>query len=238
MSGSSADTLSLRQTAIAAILRQTHFFANISPDDMASVVDCCVTKKLAKGETLFREGQSSEGFYIVQSGAINVYRITPDGKEQIICVLNAPDTFAEVTMATTESYPANAVALEPSQVILVQKNRFLDLLLHKPKLSLQMLASMSLHLKHLVQTIQDIKGRQIEYRLADWVFKHAPNPEPGRPVAFNLPVSKKILAGQLGVTSETLSRTFGKFRNEGLIHLEGSRIEILEFDGLNAYLEG
>lgn len=237
MPGSSADTLSLRQTAIAAILRQTHFFANISSEDMASVVECCVTKKLSKGETLFREGQASEGFYIVQSGAINVYRITPDGKEQIICVFKAPDTFAEATMATTESYPANAVALEASQVILVLKSRFLELILHKPKLSLQMIASMSLHLKHLVQTIQDIKGRQIEYRLADWIFKNAPEPVAGQPVVFNLPVSKKILAGQLGVTSETLSRTFAKFRKEKLIRLDGSLIEILEFDGLDAYLQ-
>lgn len=237
MSSSSADTLSLRQTAIAAILRQTHFFANLSSEDMLSVIECCVTKKLAKGETLFCEGQVSEGFYVVQSGAINVYKITPDGREQIICVFNAPDTLAEVTMATTESYPANAVALEPSQVILVLKKRFLDLILRKPKLSLQMLASMSLHLKHLVQMIQDIKGRQIEYRLVDWIFKHAPDPMPGKPLAFNLPVSKKILAGQLGVTSETLSRTFAKFRKENLIQLDGSRLEILEFDGLNAYLD-
>ncbi len=238
MSGSTPDTLSLRQTAIAAILRQTHFFANLTSEDMASVVECCVTKKLAKGESLFSEGQVSEGFYVVQSGAINVHKITPDGREQIICVFHAPDTFAEVTLATTESYPANAVALEPSQVILVLKNRFLDLILRKPKLSLQMLASMSLHLKHLVQTIQDIKGRQIEYRLVDWIFKHAPEPKPGQPVAFDLPVSKKILAGQLGVTSETLSRTFAKFRKEKLIQLDGSRLEIVEFDGLNAYLQG
>jgi CRP/FNR family transcriptional regulator len=237
MSRFSTDTPSLRQTAIAAILRQTHLFANLPPEDMASVVECCVIKNLQKGESLFREGQNSEGFYIVQSGAINVYRITPDGREQIICVFNPPDTFAEVTLATTETYPANAVALEPSQVILLQKNRFRDLILRHPKLSLQMIASMSLHLKHLVQTIQDIKGRQIEYRLADWLLKQAPDPIQGRALEFTLPISKKILDGQLGVTSETLSRTFAKFRKEQLICLDGSRIEILGREGLQAYLE-
>jgi len=229
--------LSLRQTAIAAILRQTHLFANLPSEDMASVVECCVTKNLQKGEVLFREGQNSEGFYIVQSGAINVYRITPDGREQIICIFNPPDTFAEVTMATTETYPADAVALEPSQVILVKKNRFRELILQKPQLSLQMIASMSLHLKHLVQSIQDIKGRQIEYRLADWLLKQAPEPVHGKPVKFRLPVPKKVLAGQLGVTSETLSRTFAKFRNEALIRIDGSQIELLQFEGLHAYLE-
>lgn len=237
MSHSPSDTLSLRQTAIAAILRQTHLFANLPSEDMASVVGCCVTKSLQKGEVLFREGQHAEGFYIVQSGAINVYRITPDGREQIICIFNSPDTFAEVTLATTESYPADAVALEPSQVILVKKSRFRELILQKPQLSLQMIASMSMHLKHLVQSIQDIKGRQIEYRLADWLLKQIPEPIHGKPIEIRLPVSKKVLAGQLGVTSETLSRTFAKFRNEALIRLDGSKIEILQYEGLQAYRE-
>lgn len=212
-------------------------FADLPSDDIEAVSECCVTRKLAKGESLFREGQPAEGFYVVQSGAINVFRITPDGREQIICVFRSPDSFAEVTLATIEAYPANAVALQPSQVILVQKNRFRDLILRKPKLSLHMIASMSIHLKHLVQSIQDIKGRQIEYRLADWLIRQAPEPIVGKPLEFELPVSKKILAGQLGVTSETLSRTFARFRKEALIHLNGSRIEILQFTGLKAYLD-
>ena len=112
MSGSSADTLSLRQTAIAAILRQTHFFANISSEDMASVVNCCVTKKLAKGETLFREGQSSEGFYIVQSGAINVYRITPD--VLLMTVLLAWDVVDEERQSR-QSRPGSARRRPPSK---------------------------------------------------------------------------------------------------------------------------
>lgn len=237
MSNFSVNSLSHRRIAIASILRQTHMFANLLEDDMAEVVDCCIIRKLEKGETLFHEGQKSEGFYIVQSGAINVFRVTPDGREQIICVFNPPDTFAEVTLATTETYPADAVALEPSQVIMVEKNRFRDLVLRNSKLSLQMIASMSLHLKHLVQSLQDLKGRQIEYRLADWLLKQAPEPVAGQPLQFKLPVTKKVLAGQLGVTSETLSRTFAHFRAKHLIRMDGALVEILEFQGLHAYLE-
>lgn len=234
---SANDSNNFRQAAIVATLRQTHMFADLSSDDINTVAEGCVIRKLSKGETLFREGQKADGFYIAQTGAINVFRLTPDGREQIICIFRAPESFAEVTLATIETYPANAVALESSQVILVKKSFFLELLMHKPKLTLHMIASMSLHLKHLVQTIQDIKGRQIEYRLADWLLRQVPEPIKGRPLIFTLPVSKKVLAGQLGVTSETLSRTFARFRKEGLIRIDGSRIELLQFEGLNAYLE-
>lgn len=159
------------------------------------------------------------------------------GREQIICIFRAPESFAEATLATVESYPANAVALEPSQVIVVNKARFIELIRRRPELSLHMLGSMSLHLKHLVQSLQGIKSRQIEYRLADWLLRQTPPAATGGQGVCELPMTKKVLAGQLGVTSETLSRTFARFRKEGLIVVEGARVQLLNPAGLRAYAD-
>ena len=228
------DTFSaLRRTALISTLRQSRMFADLSSENLEAVAGVCTLKSLEKGEMLFREGDKAEGFYVLQTGAISVFKITPDGREQIICVFRPPESFAEVTLATLEAYPANGVALENSKVILVQRTGFRDLICRKPELSLHMLASMSLHLKHLVQTLQDYKGRQIEGRLADWLLKHSP---PGAE-SFELPVTKKNLAGQLGVTSETLSRTFARFRDEGLIRVEGPRVHLLNLARLRAYID-
>jgi CRP/FNR family transcriptional regulator, dissimilatory nitrate respiration regulator len=229
----SADSFqTLRRTALIGTLRQSRMFADLSSENLDAVAAVCSLKSLDKGETLFREGDKAEGFYVLQTGAISVFKITPDGREQIICVFRPPESFAEVTLATLEAYPANGMALENSKVILVQRAGFRDLICRKPELSLHMLASMSLHLKHLVQTLQDYKGRQIEGRLADWLLRHAP----ANAAAFDLPVTKKNLAGQLGVTSETLSRTFARFRDEGLIRVEGPRIHLLNSNGLRVYI--
>jgi CRP-like cAMP-binding protein len=228
---------SSRQIAISASLRQSRMFATLAPGDLAAVADGCSLRSLQKGEILFREGEKAEGFYVMQTGSVSIFRLTADGREQIICVFRPPESFAEVTLATVESYPANAVALETSQVIVVNKNRFRDLIRRQPELSLHMLGSMSIHLKHLVQSLQDIKGRQIEHRLADWLMHQAPGGAVGCPVAFELPITKKVLAGQLGVTSETLSRTFARFRTEGLIIVEGSHVQIVNSAGLRAYVE-
>jgi len=226
-----------RQTAIIATLRRSRMFTNLSSEDIAAVAEGCVTRVLQKGEAVFHEGDKSEGFYVVQTGAVSIYRLTPDGREQIICVFRAPESFAEGTLATIESYPANAVALEPSQVILIRKKNFLELIRHKPELSLNMLASMSLHLNHLVQSIQDIKGRQIEFRLADWLLRQSPGTKAGCPAVIELPISKKTLAGQLGVTSETLSRTFARFRREGAIAVSGATVTITDGSKLRAYID-
>jgi len=88
-----------------------------------------------------------------------------------------------------------------------------------------------------VQSLQDLKGRQIEHRLAEYLMKQSPAAAIGCPVAVDLPVTKKVLAGQLGVTSETLSRTFARFRDEGLVQVQGARIQIVNGAGLKAYAE-
>ena len=210
-------------------------FSDLSSVDIEAIAEGCTVRTLAKDETLFREGERADGFYVAQSGRISIYRLSPDGREQIICVFQPPESFAEVAMSTVETYPANAMALEPSRVIVIQKKHFRELVCRKPELALHMLASMSLHLKHLVQTIHDIKGRQIEARLADWLLQHRSDAAGAEP--FVLPVSKKVLAGQLGVTSETLSRTFARFRREGLVEVEGPRIAVLNHAGLRAYVD-
>lgn len=224
----------LRRTALLGTLRQSRMFADLSSENLQAVAEVCSLRSLQKGEILFREGDKAEGFYVLQTGAISVFKITPDGREQIICVFRPPESFAEVTLATIEAYPANAIALENSQVILVQRAGFRELIRRNPELSLHMLSSMSLHLKHLVQTLQDYKGRQIESRLADWLLRNAP----AGAAVFELPVTKRNLAGQLGVTSETLSRTFARLRDEGVIRVEGKGVHLLNPAGLRAYAEG
>ncbi len=227
-----------RRTALAATLRQSKMFASLSSEDLSAVATGCTSRTLQKGEMLFREGEPAEGFYVLQSGQVSIFRVTPDGREQVICVFRPPESFAEATIATTTTYPANAIALEPSRVIVVPRAHFRDLIFRKPELSLHMLASMSLHLKHLVQLLQDYKGRQIEARLADWILRQSPAAAAGCPAVFDLPMTKRMLAAQLGVTSETLSRTLARFRTEGLIRVEGPRVHVLKGAGLRAYVDG
>lgn len=237
MPASSSALNSHRQTAIVATLRKSRMFSDLPTADIEAIAGGCTLRALARDEMLFREGEPALGFYVVQTGQISVFRLTPDGREQIICVFRAPESFAEVTLATATTYPANAIALEPSQVVLVQKAPFRDLVCRKPELALHMLASMSLHLKHLVQSLHDLKGRPIESRLAEWLLQHSSEEALAGTAAFELPMSKKLLAAQLNVASETLSRTLARFRSEKLIQVQGPKIYLLNPAELRSYAE-
>src|SRR5215831_8719202 len=217
----------LKKIGIIGTLRSCQLFVGLPSHDLENIADVTVPKALAKGDYLFHEGDSAHGFYIVQSGSINVHRVNAVGKEQIIHVFRTGESFAEVALASERGYPADACALEPSQVLLIQKDGILALLRRQPELALRMLGSMSSHLRVLVGQLEDLTLKDVETRLANWLVKRCPNPEGNQPVNVELKMTKRVLAAELGTVSETFSRTLAKFRQLKLLTVKGKTVTVL-----------
>ncbi|MBE7500986.1 MAG: Crp/Fnr family transcriptional regulator [Verrucomicrobiales bacterium] len=226
----------LKQIAVVSALQACQLFSGLASADLRNVAAITVLKPLRKGDYLFREGEPSRGFYVVQQGAINVHRVGASGKEQVIHVFRAGESFAEATLATETGYPADARALEPSQVLLVQKQEFIGLLRQHPGLALRMLGAMSQHLRVLVGLLDDLTLKDVETRLANWLIKRCPDREGTRPVVIELPMTKRVLAAELGTVSETFSRTLAKFREQELVAVKGRRLTVLSPARLTALL--
>jgi CRP/FNR family transcriptional regulator len=221
-----ADLAELKQFALVSTLRGCQLFSGLPAPDLETIAALTVPQPLEKGAYLFREGDPARGFYVVQRGAINVHRVNAAGKEQVIHIFRAGESFAEATLATDAGYPADARAVVPSQVLLVRKAGFVALLQRRPDLALRMLAGMSLHLRALVGQIEDLTLKDVETRLANWLVKRCPDPQATRPVVVRLGVTKRVLAGELGTVSETFSRTLARFREQRLIEVKGSTITV------------
>lgn len=222
--------------AIVNTLRSCQLFTGLPQPDLANIAAVTVVKSLEKGDYLFHEGGQAHGFYVVQRGAVNVHRVNAAGKEQIIHVFRTGDSFAEVALASDSGYPADARALEPTQVLLVQKAGILDLLKRQPELALRMLGSMSSHLRVLVGQLEDLTLKDVETRLANWLVKRCPDPQSARPVRVELPMTKRLLAAELGTVSETFSRTLAKFREQKLISVKGKTVTVESPAKLSALL--
>src|SRR6187401_279172 len=171
-----------KQAAIANALRSCQLFAGIPLSELSAIAEITVGKLVPKGSYLFHEGDPSHGFYIVQTGAINVHRVNAVGKEQVIHVFRPGESFAEGTLGTDKGYPADARAVDESQVMLVQKNGMLALLRRQPELALRMLGSMSAHLRILVGQLEDLTLKDVETRLANWLVKRCPASTDDQPV--------------------------------------------------------
>lgn len=218
----------LRQIVVAHTLRGCQLFTGLPSEDLDLISSFVIPKVLAKGEYLFREGGASEGFYVVQRGAVNVHRVSATGKEQVISVFRAGQSFAEAALASAGGYPADARAIEDSTILLVPKADILALLRNRPELALRMLGSMSQHLRVIVGLLDDLTLKDVETRLANWLIKRCPRPLPAQAVTIELDGTKRVLAAEIGTVSETLSRTFAEFREKKLIRVAGKTITILD----------
>jgi CRP/FNR family transcriptional regulator len=226
----------LKKVAIINTLRNCQLFVGLPQKDLEAIADVAVVKSLEKGDYLFHEGEPARGFYIVQRGAVNVHRVNAAGKEQIIHIFRTGDSFAEVALASPTGYPADARVIEPSQVLLVQKEGILALIRRQPELALRMLGSMSSHLRTLVGQLEDLTLKDVETRLANWLVKRCPEPQSEKPVSIELGITKRVLAAELGTVGETFSRTLAGFRERKLVSVKGKTITVLSPAGLNSLL--
>jgi CRP/FNR family transcriptional regulator, dissimilatory nitrate respiration regulator len=232
----SAALTELRTAAIVNTLRGCQLFTGLPLADLENIAAVTAVKALGKGQYLFHEGDPALGFYIVQRGSVNVHRVNAAGKEQIIHVFRAGESFAEATLATDRGYPADARALEPSQILLVQKSGILALLRRQPELALRMLGAMSGHLCALVGQLEDLALKDVETRLANWLVKRCPDPRAETPLKIELAMTKRVLAAELGTVSETFSRTLAKFREQKLLAVKGRTVTVLSPARLSALL--
>jgi CRP/FNR family transcriptional regulator, dissimilatory nitrate respiration regulator len=226
-----------RQLVTESTLRSCQLFLGLAATDISAIAACTIPKQLAKGEYLFREGDPSQGFYIVQRGGINVHRVSAAGKEQVIHLFQPMESFAEATLATESGYPADARATVESTVLLIPKRDFIELLRSRPELALRMLASMSQHLRVLVGLLDDLTLKDMETRLANWLLKRCRRPLPDEPVMVQLDRTKRVLAAEMGTTSETLSRTLAKFREQQLVQVTGNTITLTRPRALQKILQ-
>jgi CRP/FNR family transcriptional regulator, dissimilatory nitrate respiration regulator len=230
-----SDLTPLRTTAIAATLRSCQLFSGLPASELEAIAEFAVLRNVAKNDYLFHEGDPSEGFYVVQKGSINVHRLSPAGREQTIYIFRAGESFAEASMAVETGYPANARALEASTVIVIPKAPFLALLTRRPELGLRMLGSMSQHLRVLVGLVEDLTLKDVETRFLHWLAKRFPRSTHGE-VTIALEGTKRVLAGELGTSSETLSRTFARLRAEKLLTVKGNVLVVRDVAALRERL--
>lgn len=217
----------------AGILRQSPLFSGTTDADIAAILRICKVKEYARGEVLFDEGDVAQGFYIVAAGRVKVYKLSPEGKERILHVVQPGGNFAEAAIFADGLYPASAEPLEKSTLIFFPKRDFLDLLAAQGRIAVNMIGGLSRFLRLFAVQIEELTFRDVPSRLARYLLELS-NERNG---AIELPTSKSAIASRLGTVSETLSRTFRKLSDEGLIRVEGKTIVILDADRLSDLAE-
>jgi CRP/FNR family transcriptional regulator len=201
-------------------------------EDLAMIVTDQVFRK---GETIFSEGEEANGFYVVITGRVKIFKLSPDGKEQILHFFGPGEPFGEVPVFTGQHFPANATAMEESRGFFFPRKSFVDLIKRNPSLALNMLAVLSKRLRRFAALIDDLSLKEVPGRLAAYLLYLSDQNKGAKDL--ELTITKAQLASLLGTIPETLSRILGKLSSQGLIETDGRRIRILDQEALRDLAE-
>jgi len=217
-----------------AVLKTCPLFWGLGNREIADLQAVSTPRKYLKGNLIFSEGEEAEGFFVLISGRVKVYKLSPEGKEQILHIVSPAETFAEAALFAGSTYPAFAESLAETRVLFFSKEGFLNLIRKNPQISLNMIASLSHWLRKFVNLVEELSLKDVTARLSKYLIDLSASS--GRSSASGieceLDISKSQLASQLGTISETLSRALGKLRDRRIIKVEGKKITILQKEAL------
>ena len=211
-------------------IKTTSLFEGLTTAEIETVATLIFEKKFDNGETIFFEGDEADGFYLVSSGQIKVFKMNPMGKEHILHIFGPGEPVGEVPVFSKQPFPATAEAIIKSTTYFFPRNDFVALIEQNPSIALNMLAVLSRRLRQFATQIENLSLKEVPARLAGYLLYIAEEQNNGDVV--RLPVSKGQLASLLGTIPETLSRIFARMSDEGLIRVDGRSITIVDRDGL------
>jgi CRP-like cAMP-binding protein len=210
-------------------------FEGLPPGQIEDLAMIVTDQLFKKGETIFSEGEDGNGFYVVITGRVKIFKLSPEGKEQILHFFGPGEPFGEVPVFTGQQFPANAEAMEESRIFFFPRKSFVDLVKRNPSLALNMLAVLSKRLRRFAALIDDLSLKEVPGRLAAYLLYLSDQNKGSKDL--ELAITKAQLASLLGTIPETLSRILGKLSSQGLIETDGRRIRILDEEGLRDLVE-
>jgi CRP/FNR family transcriptional regulator len=220
---------------ILDVISTIPLFNGLPEDQLEAIKKIAIEKQINKGEIVVSEGDEGKGFFVIVEGRVKVFKVSTEGKEQILHIFGPGQPFGEVPVFEGQRFPANAQAIERCQVLFLPRAAIVGLIAANPSLALNMLAVMSKKLRQFAVQIENLSLKEMPARLASYLIFLAYEQDQDAVVTLN--ISKGQLASILGTIPETLSRIFAKLSGSKLIRVEGKKITLLDRSSLEDLAE-
>ncbi|BBP59110.1 Crp/Fnr family transcriptional regulator [Pseudomonas sp. St316] len=210
------------------ILRSHHLFEPLNEEELNELMSNSQLLNIDKGDPLFRQGEPAQAFYFVISGAVKIYRLTPDGQEKVFEVIGERQTFAEAMMLMdTPNYVASAEAVGPTQVYRLSNATYMRLLQSNSRLTFALLGKLCVRLHQRVNEIETLSLKNATHRVVRYLLTQLVRLQ-AVDCQFELPMAKQLIAGHLSIQPETFSRIIRRLIDEKIITQDGRQIAILD----------
>lgn len=221
---------------LARELRHHYLFAALSDAQRTRIQAHVHIRVFKTGDLLFSRNDPAQMFFVLQSGAVKLYRISTDGQEKIMRLIRPGQSFAESIMFMDEPrYPVHGSGIENGTLLGIERGAFLDILRESFDTARAVMAKMAQRIQTHWDEIEALTLQNSRYRVVHYLLTLAPESRSGA-VSITLPARKLLIAAQLAITPETFSRVLRALSDEGLVEVHEEVVHIPDIAALRKHL--
>jgi CRP/FNR family transcriptional regulator len=214
---------------LARVLGQVPYFAGLDPGLLAQLAAEARERRCAAGEQVLAEGEPCQGLSFVVSGRVKAFKVSEDGREQVLRILGPGRTFNDVPLFDGGPNPASVAALEESVVALLPAARIHALLRDRPEIAAAVIRLLAVRLRAMTEMVEDLALRGIAARLARLLLECSRGQPPLAEGTGDrcVHVTQQQLAAMTGTVREVVQRALKALEREGAIEMARGRIQVL-----------
>jgi CRP/FNR family transcriptional regulator/CRP/FNR family cyclic AMP-dependent transcriptional regulator len=215
-------------------LKSVPLFAILSNVQPEALQQDLIQRQFRQGEAIFQQGDPGQMLYLIESGQVRIYLQDEEGQETSVIVYGPGEIFGELAVIDEMPRSASALAMEDTVVHILSRDRFRAHMRNSPQPALNFLKALSMRVRYSTQQVESLTLHDVPNRLARKLLELAQQHGSVVPegVRINLTLNQSDLAGLVGTTRESINKTLGAFRRQGLIPMEQGRLTIIDPDAL------
>ena len=210
-------------------LRQIPLFTSLSQEELRHVAALTVERHYDRGNIILLEGDMGGALHYVRSGLVKVYKTSPAGKDQVLRLIAAGNTFNDVPALDGGPNPASASALEPSTIYVIQRAELRKLILTRPEVAEAVVKTLANALRHLVSLVEDLSLRHVTARVAKILLDQEASAREGQQV-YRL--TQREMAALGGTAREVVGRALKELEAAGAIEMRQGRAVVVNHERL------
>ncbi len=221
----------MERSQLISALSINPLFAGLGVDNIKRIADLCTIQKFDSGEMLFQKGDPGDALYGLRRGRILITTSTAEGKRLTLNVLGSGDVFGEIALLDGRQRTADAVVAEPSELYVIRRSAFNDLLLRQPEIALRLIELLCERVRWTSDRVEEAYLSNLKVRLARRILKLAED------FGEEIQISQEDLSVLAGATRESVNRQLQAWKRAGLVSLGRSRVTLLKAEALAAEAE-
>ncbi|PIE75174.1 MAG: transcriptional regulator [Deltaproteobacteria bacterium] len=218
------------------ILKQSLLFDSLTDEQIEKFMPSITETYIKSGGMIFFEKDDADGFYMVKKGKVKIFKMSDEGKEQILHIFGDGDSFGEAAVFSGHKFPANAQAITNAEILFIKKKDLIKIFQKEPSTAMNIISMLAIKLKEFTILVENITLKEIPERLASYIITQ--EKIQGEKNLIELEFSKGQVAKIIGTTQETFSRVIKKLSTANIIEIDKKKIKISDKKMLEDIAQG